>query len=137
MNFKFNNHRSGKGKDQGGADLFDTAISMRDEVKAFVEKWNSHVWLPKIIGTDRQARMIRDAMRRPFFARNWMASFDVMARSKFLVFKMKPSIRIDWYLEPDNFDKIMEGVYLDEDKKPKLERIHKTGINEEGDEIIT
>lgn len=134
MNFSFNNKRNGKGKDLGGADLFRMDTSMRDDVKSFIEKWNSYIWLPKIVGSDRQAKMIREAMRRPFFARNWMASFEIMARSRWLIFKMRPPLRLDWYLEQDNFDKIIEGAYIDEDKK--IEKIHKAGTNGEGEEII-
>lgn len=136
---QFNFHRdkcSGKRKDQGG-ELFENSVNLRDDVKEFVEKWNSYIWLPKILGTDRQARMIRQAMLRPFFKNNWRESFAIMSKCRFLLYKMRPPLRIDWYLEPDNFDKIMEGLYLDDkDKKPTIESTTKASINEQGEEVI-
>lgn len=132
------NQCSGKGKDQGGGDLFTQSPSIRDDVKAIIDKWNSFVWLPKAIGTDRQARLIREALQRPFFKNNWEASFAIMARSsKFLILKMRPGIRLDWWLIPDNFDKIMEGQYLNDDAtQQKPWQQSRTSINGEGDEII-
>lgn len=137
MDFNFSRTNcSGKRKDQGGRDLF-TGRSVREDVQAIIDKWNSYMWLPKCVGTDRQARLIREALQRPFFKNNWEASFAVMAKScKFLILKMKPQIRLDWWLIPDNFDKIMEGLYIDDDKKNKIESNHKTTVNDEGDEII-
>lgn len=141
MNFNFNQNKcSGKGKDQGGGDLFDSSASIRGDVKAIIDKWNSFVWLPKVVGTDRQARLIREALLRPFFKNNWEASFAIMARSsKFLILKMRPGIRLDWWLIPDNFDKIMEGLYLNDEKTtqaPWQQSRPTVSTNEDGDEII-
>jgi hypothetical protein len=141
MQLNFNRDKSsGKGKDQGGGDLFEQATSIRGDVKTIIDKWNSYIWLPKVVGTDRQARLIREALQRPFFKNNWEESFSMMARSsKFLLVKMKPGVRLDWWLVPDNFDKIMEGQYLNDGNNnmaPWQESRPKAATNEEGDEII-
>lgn len=94
-------------------ELFAPMFSVRDEVAQFFEEWNKHIFLPKLIKTDRQASVINDAMHRSFFREHWRASIKVIAKSTFLWTKMKPTLKIDWYLKPDNFDKIMEGFYLD------------------------
>lgn len=123
MSFPFNQDRSKAKKEGGQFDLFDTTPTYREEVELFIQTWNSHIWLPKILGTDRQVRMIRNALSRPFFAKNWRGCFSMLAKSKFVWSKMKPPLDIDWYLKPDNFDKVMEGKYLDEkderDKRPE------------------
>lgn len=104
-----------KKNDEQQVDLFAIpSFGYREEVAEFIAKWNSLIWLPKIDGTDRQAHMIKDAMFRPFFKNNWRASFAMIVKSTWLRTKMRPRLRIDWYLIPDNFDKIMEGLYLDE-----------------------
>jgi hypothetical protein len=85
------------------------------EVQEFIETWNNRIWLPKIRGTDRQYRLITQFMKRPFARDNWRESISIMAKSTWLREKMRPRLSIDWYLEPDNFDKIIEGKYVDEE----------------------
>jgi hypothetical protein len=105
----------GKNKktDAAQPELFNSAeiYGIREEVQAFIDEWNAKIWLPKIIATPRQVSLIRDAMTKPFFRSHWKETFPIMARSPFLWSKMKPPIKIDWYLESDNFDKILEGHY--------------------------
>lgn len=114
MSFPFNRDKKRPQKEGGQFDLFDTTPTYKEEVEAFIETWNSHLWLPKVLGTDRQCRAIRNALSRPFFAKNWRGCFSMLAKSSFVWSKMKPPLDIDWYLRPDNFDKIMEGKYLDD-----------------------
>lgn len=101
-------------QDKQQIDLFAIpTFGYREEVAEFIEKWNSLIWLPKIIGSDRQAHAIRDAMMRPFFKSNWRGTFAIMSRCAWLRTKMRPKFTIDWYLVNENFDKIVEGKYLD------------------------
>lgn len=44
---------------------------------------------------------------------------------------MRPKFRIDFFLIPDNFDKICEGFYIDTEKETvDIKR------NEDGDEVL-
>jgi hypothetical protein len=95
-------------------DLFDSTPSYRCEVEEFIEKWNSHIWLPKMQATPAQAKIVRNAMSRPYFKANWRKSFSVLAKSSFVWGKMRPRLNVGWYLEPENFDKLMEGKYIDD-----------------------
>lgn len=118
-------------KDENQTELFGEFKSFREEVSLFIETWNGFIWLPKIIGSDRQCAEIRKAMDRPFFQRNWRDSFAMMAKSSFLR-KLRPAFRLDWYLTPDNFDKIIEGKYLDDKYKTPTEpsKTTRTGDDE-------
>lgn len=122
-------------KNDQQTDLFAPFVSYREEVEEFINLWNTHIWLPKITGTDRQSAAIRGAMERPFFRKNWRQSFPYMAKSTFLFKKMRPAFRIDWFLEPDNFDKILEGFYFDEEHKLN-ELNRQTTRNGDDEEII-
>lgn len=104
--------RGGRAPEQ--PDLFDSTPTYRGEVEEFINKWNSLIYLPRIEATARQAHDIRIAMMRPYFKNNWRKGFEMIAKSSFVWSKMRPAFRIDWYLIDDNFDKIMEGKYLDE-----------------------
>jgi len=113
------------------------SFGYREEVAEFIEKWNSFIWLPKISGSDRQAHAIKNAMFRPFFKNNWRDSFAMMVKSSWIRTKMRPKLRIDWYLIPDNFDKIMEGFYIREEP-PDTSHIGTHTITRIGDdEFIT
>lgn len=115
-----------------GPDLFDSKPTYRDDVQDFIAEWNSKIWLPKIIVTDRQCKIIRNALRRPFFNTNWRESFKIMARCKWLVFQKRPKLCLDWYLEDDNFDKIIEGKYLDQKDEPTpTHQVTRNGNDEE------
>jgi hypothetical protein len=74
-------------------------------------------------------------MERPFFRKHWRESFPNMAKSSFLFKKMRPIFRLDFYLEPDNFDKILEGYYFDEQFKLN-ELNQQTTRNGDEEEII-
>lgn len=117
-------------------DLFDSTPSYVADVKEFIDEWNSKIWLPKIIITDRQCKIIRQALTRPFFRNNWRESFKILAKSSWLVFKKKPRLNLDWYLNPDNFDKIIEGFYITEKEAEKPAGPHKTARNGDEEEIL-
>lgn len=108
----------GKNKktDPAQTELFTSVevFGIKEEVQAFINEWNSKIWLPKIILTPRQVAMVRAAMDRPFFRAHWKETFPLLARSVWLRTKMRPAFRVDWYLESDNFDKILEGKYITE-----------------------
>ncbi len=113
--------------------LFRMSASMRLPVDEFVHHWNERLWLPKIICSDRQLKMIRMALDRPFFAEHWKEGIAAVGKSKFLRNKMKPSFRLDFFLDVDKFDKIVEGQY--EDTPDEIPSIPKsTTIN--GREVI-
>lgn len=105
-----------KKQDEKQVDLFEIpTFGYREEVAEFIEKWNGHIWLPKITGTDRQVHIIKEAMFRPFFKQNWRDMFGMMVKSTWLRTKMRPRLRMEWILVPDNFDKLMEGFYLEDE----------------------
>lgn len=58
-----------------------------------------------------------------------------MAKCPFLWSKMRPKITVDWLLISDNFDKVMEGKYLDQ-KTEKSDTTIRTEINKDGEEVI-
>jgi len=107
----------GKNKktDEAQTDFFEQEVfGLREEIQQFIDSWNSKIWLPKIQGTPRQATLIRRAFDRPFFRARWKDTFPLMAKSIWLRTKMRPRLSLDWYLESDNFDKIIEGFYIDQ-----------------------
>lgn len=131
-------HSRPSGRDKRGPgqpDLFDATPTYRDDVQKFITHWNELVWLPPILGTDRQAHEIREAFRRPFFKNNWQQAIKTLIDCKWLRLKKKPAFRIDFFLEADNFDKIMEGFYTDKDED-KQTGPHKATTNDAGEEII-
>lgn len=95
-------------------DLFDSTPSYRGDVEEFIQTWNKHIWLPRMQSTPLQAREVRQAMARPYFKEHWRESFAILAKSSFVWQKMRPRFKLAWFLIPDNFDKLMEGKYLDE-----------------------
>lgn len=109
---------------QGGeklkqSDLFGKpGKSMRVDVMTFIGYWHSKFWLPKMRCTDRQCSEIHKALQRPMFAENYKECLDEILKSKFLKggagrgFKFS----LDWFLVPDNFDKMLEGKYRDKEK---------------------
>lgn len=108
---------TGKNKktDPAQTDLFEQQVfGLREEIQQFIDHWNGKIWLPKIQTTPRQARMIRNAFDRPFFRAHWKETFSILARSVWLRTKMRPAFSLDWYLQSDNFDKILEGKYITE-----------------------
>jgi hypothetical protein len=131
MTFPFKRRKTGDDTQQ---ELFDTTRSYKEDIEDFITKWNSFVWLPKIVGSDRQAKQIRHALARPFFARNWRACFGMLAKSSFVWSKMKPRLDIDWYLIPDNFDKIMEGKYLDDKYRQESQPTSPQQTQRQGDD---
>jgi hypothetical protein len=119
-------------KHDSGPDLFDSTPSYKAEVEEFITEWNSRVWLPKLTRTDRQCKEIRLAMQRPFFKTHWREAFKILARSRWLVLNMKPRFRLDWFLEPDNFDKVIEEFYVDQPtQNNSVHRAKRTGDDEE------
>lgn len=107
-------------------ELFHTETVRRDEVQTFITFWNERIWLPRIRGTDRQSQAIRHALSRPCFRDNYPEAIAEVAKSKFLrgVDGKRFSLSIDWFLEPENFDKILEGKYRDrqpEQSTPKYD----------------
>jgi hypothetical protein len=100
-----------------GGDFFDNTHSYNGEVKEFIDTWNSHIWLPKVNGSDRQAKLVREALRRPFFKKNWRESFGILAKSPYL---LRKRFRMESFLEPDFFDKIVDGLYLDDKYRVEL-----------------
>jgi len=111
-------------------ELFAQRLVPRHEVQDFINHWNERVWLPKIRATDRQCKEIRIALSRPVFADMYKQGVAEVAKSKFLRGAVpgynghKFKMTIDWFLHPDNFDKIMEGKYRDEEPEipPNKER---------------
>src|SRR6516225_305601 len=100
--------------------MFDTTPSYNGELLDFTTKWNEHIWLPKIKGTDRQLKLIKAAMQRQYFKEHWRESFGIIAKSPFLLKYIGKWFNLEWYLEPDNFDKILEEKYVDDRYKDKL-----------------
>lgn len=122
-------------QDDRQEELFQPTLSLRDDVEQFLEMWNGKVWLPKLKVTPRQVSLIREAMLRPYFRSNWREVFQIMAKCPFLWSKMRPKITVDWLLISDNFDKVMEGKYLDQ-KTEKSDTTIRTEINKDGEEVI-
>lgn len=121
-------------------DFMKGTVSIRDEVKEFFDTWNGKIYLNKLKTTDRQCKIIRVALARPAFAQNWRDAIIEIAKSKFLrgakvtgdnvPFKLT----IDWLVEPDNFDKIIEGKYRDQEtiEKPTKEKQYAEKKYEDG-----
>lgn len=109
-------------------ELFSLRLVPRHEVKDFLTFWNSHIWLPKVRGTDRQCKEIRIALSRPLFADYYKEGVAEIAKSKFLRGAcpghdgLKFKLDLDWFLHPDNFDKIIEGKYRDKDETKPIEK---------------
>lgn len=95
--------------------LFNPEKNMKENVVIFIEFWNERMWLPKVRGTDRQAREIGAALRRPAFRDNYAEAIAQISRSKFLRGGAGRNFRLtlDWFLQDDNFDKVLEGKYQD------------------------
>lgn len=114
-------------QDGGGSQvsLFEPVRTTKEDVKEFMDEWNSRMWLPNIRGTDRQCRIIRTALSRPSFKGGWRDAFAEILQSKFLrgANEKKFRLTLDWFLEADNFDKIIEGKYRD-DSKPNQSTKH-------------
>lgn len=133
MEIKPNRYR----KNSNQPDLFESQSlnTLRPDVEKFLEYWQSKKWLPKLYGTDRQASLIRDAMRRTFFRVHWQDALDILLQCSFLLFKKKPPFSLDWFVQDDNFDKVMEGKFLN-DKKNDIERTTRAVLNDDGEEEI-
>lgn len=131
---RYYNHKRQRDNDQQ-SELFAPLLSLRDQTQEFLSEWNGKIWLPKLKVTPRQVALIRDAMSRPFFRDHWREAFPIMAKSPFLWSKMRPKITVDWFLISDNFDKVLEGKYLDETPNDS-NVIIQTEVNADGDEII-
>lgn len=99
-------------------DLFTPVKTTREDVEDFINHWHSKMWLPRIRCTPRQAKKVHEALRRPFFRDNYKECLIQYSKSTFLQggdgkgFKFT----LDWFLEQDNFDKIIEGKY--DNRKP-------------------
>ena len=127
------NYRQKKKIAEQTPDLFNIPLTFYgDERKAFIELWNSKMWLPKLTPTDRQCKVIRLALDRPFFKTHGREAIGILAKCSFLVFKKRPKLDLDWFCDHDNFDKIMEGKYIDEkhQQEPDQKSI-RTGDDEE------
>ena len=123
-------------KDVNQQDLFDSTPSYSQDVKEFFETWNSYIWLPKLRCSDLQAHAIREAMMRPFFKNHWRESFSIMSKSSWIRTKMRPKFSLGWFLVNDNFDKIVDGNYLDETNSNSEIGTHKAIWNGLDEEII-
>lgn len=101
--------------------LFEPQIVRRDEVQSFISFWNERIWLPPIRGTDRQCKIILSALSRPLFRDNYQEGVAELAKSKFLrgANEKRFKLSLDWFIDPDNFDKIIEGKYRDHEPEPK------------------
>lgn len=104
------------------SNLFESPKTMREEVDEFIHFWKTQFWLPKLMGTDRQAKVIRKAMERPMFRDNYREALGEYAKSKFLrgVDTKNFKFTFDWFMEDDNFDKVLEGKYRDHEVKPQI-----------------
>lgn len=102
----------------GDFSFFDSTKSYNDEVKEFIDTWNKHIWLPKIKGSDRQAKLIKEALKRVFFKNNWRESFAILAKSSCLFRKYR--FQLEWFLIPDNFDKVVDEKYVDDMYRERL-----------------
>lgn len=122
-------------KDQGELFAGDEIYGIKEEVQQFIDLWNSKIWLPKIIETPRQVALIRRAFDRPFFRLHWQETIPLLARSTWLRTKMRPAFCLDFYLETDNFDKILEGKYLTE-AAPTEDMGNHTAARDGDDEYI-
>lgn len=107
------------------------------EADEFIDYWNERIWLPKIRGTDRQKKLVTLALTRPFFRENWKEGILMVGKSKWLRDKMRPAFSLEFFLDPDSFDKIVEGKYVDrnENKVKKTLEI-KTKLVDKWDEEI-
>lgn len=124
----------GKNKktDPAQGEFFNQEVfGLREEIQQFIDHWNAKIWLPKIQTTPRQAKIIRLAFDRPFFRAHWKETFPLLARSVWLRTKMRPAFTLDWYLESDNFDKILEGKYITE---PETNEMSNHKIVRDGDD---
>lgn len=117
-------------------DLFsEIPASFRKGVPEFLEFWNSKLYMPKIRGTPRQARLIGLRCRSPYFQKNYQEAIELVGRSKFLRGSKGFVISLDWFLIPDNFDKLLEGKYSDQPHKNTI-KPQNTFIDEYGNEQI-
>lgn len=90
--------------------------------------------MPKIRGTLRQVREIGLRCRSPYFQKNYQEAIELVGRSKFLRGLKGFKISIDWFLIPDNFDKILEGKYSDPSQKQNTAK--NVYLDEYGEEQI-
>lgn len=109
----------------------DFTFSTRDDVQEVIREWNARLWLPKIIGTDRQCHVIKMALSRPFFQKHWRDALAMLVKCSFLILRKRGPCDIDFFCEPDNFDKIIEGKYLDHDKQSTPTKTIRNGDDEE------
>lgn len=132
------NYSQKKKRDSETPDLFQEPLtSYREDLKAIFDEWNSRIWLPKLIQTDRQCSLIKNALLRPFFRLRWREAINILAKCPFLIYKMKPRFSLDWFCDYDNFDKIIEGKYIEDKTGPTpIPTIHKAVRNGD-DEYIT
>lgn len=119
-------------------DLFsELPKSLRADVQEFLEFWNSKLYIPKIRGTPRQVRLIGERCRSPYFLKNYQEAVELVGKSKFLRGSKGFQISLDWFLIPDNFDKLLEGKYSDKQQKENTsKRPQNTFIDEYGEEQI-
>lgn len=129
------NYRQKKTRDAGTPDLFQEPLtSYRENIQEFFEIWNSRMWLPKLAQSDRQCALVKNAMLRPFFQKHWRKSIEMLSKSSFVISKMRPKFTLDWYCVSDNFDKILEGKYLDEKHQTQPEQ--KSMRNGDDEELL-
>lgn len=106
------NFRQKKKRDSQTPDLFaESLTSYRDSVSEFVLTWNQQMFFQKLPPTDCQCALIRNALSRPFFDSRWRAGISRAAKSSFLMMKMRPSFRLEWFCDIENFSKLVEGFY--------------------------
>lgn len=128
------NYRQKKRRDSETPDLFTEPLtSYRQDNVEFIEVWNGQMFFPKLIPTDRQCDLIKNALLRPFFNKHWREAIKKAAASSFLMMKFK-RFNLDWFCDRDNFDKIIEGFY--DDQKPTSTTNIKTIRNGDDEEII-
>lgn len=103
---------------------------LQSNVEEFITLWNSKLYLPKIRGTNRQVKLITRSLT-PYFLKYYTEAIECVGRSKFV--RSGKWFCLDWFLETDNMDKLLEGKYSD---TPLTKSPSHTYLDEYGNEQI-
>ena len=95
-------------------------IDCSTDVQRVVTAWNAIDGLPKItrLDPDSNRGKMLGARIKAYGIDKVLGAIESIPRSSFLMGKTKKQFRLtfDWFVKPNNFPKVLEGNYLDENK---------------------
>lgn len=106
--------------------IAETPESPKPTVDGFVEFWNSHDFVQEVkVLTDSRKNLIRRRIKDEFFMRNVDEAMEIASNSRFLRGETPPAaghkqfkLTVDWFLNENNFAKILEGNYSNDKAIP-------------------